>query len=156
MFKVTPSPLADDARRAGARPQPRRLHQAVAVALIAAGLALVGYTLHSALRIDDVNQVPPLPLLVDPAEIAQQEQALAGAFATGNAEGDRAIVLHADGKIRLQELGPRGAVQGETADTYRLGRRDQKLYLAVAHGGQIEVTNRDTLVYYRDTYRRAR
>ena len=146
----------DDNRRAGPGPRPRRLSNAVGVVLIAAGLALAGSAFSSALRIEDVHQPPPLALLADPAEIAQQAEALVGTFVTGDDEGDRAIVIAADGKVRLQELGPHAAVQIETAGTYRFGRRDRRLYLAIANGGQIEVTNRDTLVYYRDIYRRAR
>ena len=103
-----------------------------------------------------MNQNPPLTPLVDPAEIAQQEQALVGTFTTGDDEGDRAIVIDAGGKIHLQELGSRGTVQIDTADTYRPGRRNGKLFLAVARSGQIEVASRDTLVFYRDTYRRTR
>ena len=152
----TTSNLADDASSAGTGPRPRLLPNAIGVVLIAAGLTLVGSTLRSAFRIDDVNQTPPLAPLVDPAEIVQQEEVLAGAFTTGDDAGDRAIVIDVGGKVRLRELGAHGAVQLETAGTYQLGRRDRKLYLAIAHGGQIEVTNRDTLVYYRDTYRRAR
>ena len=150
----SPVNQADDNRRAGPGPRPRRLSNTVGVVLIAAGLALAGSAFSSALRIDDVNQTPPLAPLVDPAEMLQQEQALAGTFATGDDEGDRAIVIDVGGKVRLQELGAHGTVQLETAGTYRLGRRDRTLYLAIANGGQIEVTNRDTLVYYRDTYRR--
>ena len=152
----TANQFADDARSAGTGPRRRLVPNAVGIVLIAAGLALVGFSLRSAWRIDDVNQTPPLTLLVDPAEIVQQEQALTGVFSTGDDEGDRAIVIDAGGKIRLQELGPRGAVPTETAGTYRFGRRDHKLYLQVANGGQIEAANRDTLVYYRDTYRRVR
>jgi hypothetical protein len=147
---------ADDAGSVGPRPRPRLISNAIGVALIAAGLALVGSAVRYAFHLDDVNQSPPLALLVDPAEMTQQEQALAGTLATGDEEGDRAIVIDVGGKIRLQELGPHGAVRLETALTFRLGRRDRKLYLAVANGGQIEVTNRDTLVYYRDIYRRVR
>jgi hypothetical protein len=154
MFKNTTSNLADDASNAGTRPRSRLIPNAIGIVLIAASVALVGSTLRSAFRIDDVNQTPPLAPLVDPAEIVQQEEALAGAFATGDDAGDRAIVIDVGGKVRLQELGAHGTVQLETAGTYRLGRRDRTLYLAIANGGQIEVTNRDTLVYYRDTYRR--
>ena len=132
----------------------RRHDLAATFTPVATGLALIGSTLRSAFRIDDVNQTPPLAPLVDPAEMLQQEQALAGTFATGDDEGDRAIVIDVGGKVSQQELGAHGTVQLETAGTYRLGRRDRTLYLAIANGGQIEVTNRDTLVYYRDTYRR--
>jgi len=156
MFKLTTSNLADGARNAGPGPRTRLISNAVGILLIAAGLALVGITLRSAFRIDNVNQLPPLALLVDPSEIGRQEEALAGAFATGDDEGDRAIVIDVGGKIRLQELGPHGVVQIETVGTFRLGRRDHKLYLAVVDGGQIEAANRDTLVYYRDTYHRVR
>ena len=156
MFKSTTNNLDDDARHAGIGPRSRLIPNAVGIVLIAAGLTLVVATLRSAFRIDDVNRSPPLALLVDPAEMLQQEQALAGAFATGDDEGDRAILIDVGGKIRLQELGPHGAVELEMASTFQLGRRDRKLYLAIANGGQIEVTNRDTIVYYRDTYRRTR
>jgi hypothetical protein len=154
MSEFPTSNLADKARTARTGPRSRLVPNTVGVVLIATGLALIGSTLRSAFRIDDVNQTPPLAPLVDPAEMLQQEQALAGTFATGDDEGDRAIVIDVGGKVRLQELGAHGTVQLETAGTYRLGRRDRTLYLAIANGGQIEVTNRDTLVYYRDTYRR--
>jgi hypothetical protein len=153
MSEFPTSNLADKARTARTGPRSRLVPNTVGVVLIATGLALIGSTLRSAFRIDDVNQTPPLAPLVDPAEMLQQEQALAGTFATGDDEGDRAIVIDVGGKVRLQELGAHGTVQFETAGTYRLGRRDRTLYLAIANGGQIEVTNRDTLVYYRDTYR---
>ena len=152
MFKITTSKSTS----ADAGPRSRRIPNAVGIVLIIAGLALVGSTLRSAFRRDDVNQTPPLALLVDSSEIRQQEDALAGVFATGDDEGDRAIVIDVGGKIRLQVLGPRETVQIETAGTYRLGRRDRKLYLTVANGGEIEAANRDTLVYYRDTYHRTR
>jgi len=156
MSEITTSSHANDVRNAGPRPRPRLIPNAIGVVLIAAGIALVGSAFRSAFRIDNVNPTPPLALLVDPAETIQQEEALAGTFATGDDEGDRAIVIDVGGKVRLQELGPHGAVQRDTATTFRLGRRDRKLYLAVANGGQIEVTNRDTIVYYRDIYRRTR
>jgi hypothetical protein len=154
MFKSTTNDLDDDARHAGIGPRSRLIPNAVGIVLIAAGLTLVVTMLRSAFRIDEVNRSPPLALLVDPAEMLQQEQALAGAFATGDDEGDRAIVIDVGGKIRLQELGPHGIVQFEMASAFQLGRRDRKLYLAVANGGQIEAANRDTLIYYRDTYHR--
>jgi hypothetical protein len=156
MSEITTSSHTNDVRHAGPRPRPRLIPNAIGVVLIAAGLALVGSAFRSAFRIDNVNQTPPLALLVDPAEIVQQEQALEGTFATGDDEGDRAIVIDVGGKVRLQELGPHSAVRRDTATTFRLGRRDRKLFLAVASGGQIEVTNRDTIVYYRDIYRRTR
>jgi len=146
----------DGASRAGPGPRRRLIPNAIGVVLIAAGLTLVGASLRSAFRLDDVNQTPPLARLVDSAEMLQQEQALAGTFATGNDEGDRAIVIDVGGKLRLQELGPHGQVRLETAGTYRVGLRDRKLFLAVANGGQIEVTNRDRIDYYRDIYRRTR
>ena len=156
MFKSTTNDLDDDARHAGIGPRSRLVPNAIGIVLIAAGLTLVAISLRSAWRVEDVNQSPPLALSVDSTDILQQEQALAGAFATGDDEGDRAIVIDVGGKVRLQELGPHGAVQHETAGTYRFGRRDHKLYLAVSNGGQIEAANRDTLVYYRDTYHRTR
>ena len=156
MSEITTNCHADDAHRAGPRPRRRLIPNAIGVVLIAAGLTLVGSSLRFAFRIENVNQTPPLALLVDPTEIVQQEQALGGTFATGDDEGDRAIVIDVGGKVRLQELGPHGAIQRDTATTFRLGRRARKLYLAVADGGQIEVTNRDTIVYYRDIYRRTR
>jgi hypothetical protein len=156
MSEITTSSHANDVRNANPRPRPRVIPSTIGVVLIAAGLTLVGSTFRPAFRIDNVNQTPPLALLVDPAETIQQEEALTGTFATGDDEGDRAIVIDVGGKVRLQELSPHGAVQRDTATTFRLGRRDRKLYLAVANGGQIEVTNRDTIVYYRDIYRRTR
>jgi hypothetical protein len=146
MAEATPNPSVRPSFRTGL----------IAVVLALAGLALVGYAIRAASIIDDVNRRPPLTLLTDATDIARQQTALAGAFATGDAPGDRGLIIDAAGTVRFQVLGARGAVQSEDADTGRFGRRDSTLLLVTTQSGEIEITHRDTLVYYGDTYRRTR
>lgn len=127
----------------------------IALAILIAGLSLNGYTLYSVVYTESVEEKPAVTLLTDHAEIAKRQSDLAGTYATGDQPGDRAIVVTADGKVKFIEVGPRSNF-GESADTYRPGRHESKLCLATAESGVVDVLNPDTLLYYRDTYRRAK
>jgi hypothetical protein len=146
-----PAPTVDEIIALPAAKSPHRL---IALAILAAGLALNGYTLYSVFYIDSVNAQPSLMLLTQPAEITSTRQALAGSFSTGRNPGDRGIVVNPDGSVRFMEFGPKGN-RYETSDTYRLGRKEKTLCLATADNGVIEVMNPTSLRYYGDIYRRA-
>lgn len=126
----------------------------IAIAILCAGLALNGYTLYSAFYTDSVHEKVAVTLLTDPAELAAQKQAVAGTYATGEKLGDRVISITQDGQVSFAEIGNARSISNG-ADTYRIGRREKKICLTTTDSGIIDVVNIDTLIYYRDTYRRA-
>lgn len=130
-------------------------HRGIAIAILLAGLALNGYTLYSAFYSESVNPKTAVTLLTDPAELAAHGHDVVGTFATGDQNGDRVIVVTADGRVTFSEIGNARSVTNGT-DTWRLGRHDKKLCLTTTDSGLIDVTNIDTMVYYRDTYKRTR
>lgn len=134
-------------------PLRRRTRNGAAVSILAAGLLLNGYTVYSFFYIDDINRPPPVQLLTNESEIASRRHAAAGRYFTGRAEGDRIIEIDAAGNVRFLRLTAAGE-QLETSDSFRIGHLDSKLCLATTDNGVIELQNIDTLVYYRDTYRR--
>jgi hypothetical protein len=129
--------------------------RALAPALLLSGLGLAGYAFVAASRVESVHEPVATTALTDSKEIAAQRQAAAGTYLTGNKPGDRSIVVAADGGVTFSELGATATIDRGT-DTSTLGRREKKLYLVTAHSGVIEIVNIETLVYYRDTYRRPR
>lgn len=134
----------------GAKPAP---HYGIAFAILLAGVALNGYTLYSFFYTQSVNELPAVTLLTDATEIKERGREMIGSFATGNTPGDRVITITADGRISFFELGTKDGLSNNT-DTYKLGRHDKRLCLLTAMSGVIDITNPDTLVYYRDIYRR--
>jgi len=132
------------------RPAPRR---ALAATLLAAGLGLNGYTLYSAFQSEPVEGRPAIVLVADQSEAAARCREIAGTYATGNRPGDRVIVVRENGRVEFSEVGPAGGINAD-ADTYKLGRHGAKFCLSTQDSGVVDVTNLETLVYYRDTYRR--
>jgi hypothetical protein len=128
-------------------------HRGIAAAILVTGIALNGYTLYSVFYTESVNQPPVVTLLTEPTELAARQQAVVGTYVTGDKPGDRTINVLADGHIKFAELGSTNGVLNNT-DTYRLGRRADKLCLTTAESGVIDIFDTDTLVYYRDFYRR--
>lgn len=128
-------------------------HRATAFGILAAGLALNGYTLYSVTYVDSVRAKPSVKLVSEPAELAQRERELSGLFATGDQRGDRTIRIAPGGRIAFAELGAKGG-PGNGIDTFRVGHRGTRLCLATEGSGVIDVMNADTLVYYGDTYKR--
>lgn len=136
-------------------PPPKTPHNGIAITILVAGLLLNGYTLYSVFYIDDVNQKPPIALVTDPTELTALTQSAAGRYATGNNPGDRVIVISTDGRVRFFKVTLAGE-RLESDDTYRIGRHDGRLCLTMPDSGVIDIGNIDTLVYYRDTYRRTK
>lgn len=149
------SPVEDIPAEVPLKPAVSTPSRGIALAILIAGLSLNGYTLYSVVYTESVEEKPAVTLLTDNAEIAKRQADLAGTYATGDQPGDRAIVVTADGKVKFIEVGAR-ANFAESADTYRPGRHEAKLCLATAESGVVDVLNPDTLLYYRDTYRRAK
>jgi hypothetical protein len=149
---TAPLPIATESTADAPKSPP---HYAIAFAILIAGLGLNGYTLYSVFYTESVNISEAVVLLTDPAEVATRGRDAVGSYTTGNLPGDRAITVTSDGKIQFFEL---GAKDGMTlnADTFKLGRHNKKFCLLTAGSGVVHIVNPDTLVYYRDTYRRAK
>lgn len=137
-----------------ARP-PAAPHRFIAVAILVVGMALNGYTLYSVFYTDSVDKKPSVTLVTDAKEAAGRRQEIAGTYATGDRQGDRVIAITADGRVNFSEVGVKGGI-GENKDQFKLGKRGVKYCLATTDSGVIDVLNIDTVVYYRDTYRRMR
>lgn len=148
-------PSAVEGEEPTAQPPAKTPSRGIAAAILAAGLALNGYTLYSVSYVESVNPRLDVTLIVDPAERKMRQNDVVGTYATGNQPGDRIIVITADEQVAFSELGARKR-EMEGRATYRLGRRAGKLCLATASSGIIEVRDIDTIVYYRDTYRRTK
>jgi len=130
-------------------------HHGIAITILIAGLLLNGYTLYSVFYIDDVNEKPAIALVTDPKELVALQHSVVGRYATGAEPGDRAIDIAADGRVHFFKILASGE-RPDSNDTYRIGRHDSQLCLATRDSGVIDVTNIETIVYYRDTYRRVR
>lgn len=131
-------------------------HHAIGAAILAVGLLLNGYTVYSVFYVDDVNRRPPIQLVTDQRELAGIRLSVPGRYATGKEPGDRIIDVAADGSVRFMRVLSTGE-RTDSADTYRIGRgADGITYLTTVDNGLIEIRNIDSIVYYRDTYHRAR
>jgi hypothetical protein len=60
-----------------------------------------------------------------------------------------------DRKVRFSELGSPDGISINN-DTFRLGLHGKCRCLLTAESGVVDFVNPDTLLYYRDTYRRSR
>ncbi len=138
-----------------AAPAPKTPHHGIAITILVAGLLLNGYTLYSVFYIDDVNKKPAIELVTNPAELAALQNSVAGRYATGNTPGDRAIVVGADGRVRFFKITTAGE-RMDSDDSYRIGHRESKVCLTMPDSGYIDVLNIETIVYYRDLYRRTK
>jgi hypothetical protein len=145
-----PAPDPLNFRPPTAPPEPR-LHLGIALGLMVAGVALIGYALKPVLSAETAR--PTDTVEFEARELERPQSAMAGLFATGHQPGDRHLKITADGHIVFIEIGPRNALDGRT-DTFRTGRREKQTYLVTRRNGAIEMMDADTLVYYEDTYRR--
>jgi hypothetical protein len=138
--------------------EPRRptstLNQGIGLTMLLLGLALNGYTVYSALFIDSVHKDPSMTLISDPDQLDERRRLLAGSYATGNEAGDRMITLFPNGKLEIQEYGNKGRIRRQLTKEYLPGTSEGRLLLRLKPHGSIEVVNRDTLLFYGDTYRR--
>ena len=151
---LRPPPSSEEAAGAASAAAARRTpHKGIAISILAAGLLLNGYTLYSVFYIDDINEKPAIKLVTDNKEASSLQSAVAGRYATGSDPGDRAIDVGADGRVRFLKR-VAGGEKPDGDDTYRVGRHDSQLCLTTRDSGVIDIQNSDTIVYYRDTYRR--
>ena len=132
-----------------------KIKRAIAVLFLVCAVALDGYTLHSVTRIDDLNVHPPIQLVSDARESTALRNSAVGRYATGNEPGDRRIEIAQDGQIRFARIAT-GSERQDWDDSYRVARTGGKLCLSSSESGLVQITNIDTIVYYRDVYHRIR
>ncbi len=146
------SPVADPA----APPRPAAApHRGIAAAILVAGLLLNGYTLYSVVYVDSVNHKPDVTLITNPGEAAAREKEILGTYATGTQKGDRVITILPGRQVKFSEVGKTGPL-AESSDSFEVAKRGSRLCLTTKDSGAIDVLNLETVVYYRDTYRRAK
>ncbi len=136
-------------------PRPAAPHRGIAAAILVAGLLLNAYTLYSVVYVDSVNQKADVTLITNPAEAAAREKEILGIYATGNQKGDRVITILPDRQVKFSEVGKTGPL-AESTDSFEVAKRGTKICLTTKDSGAIDVLNLETVVYYRDTYRRAK
>jgi len=146
-----PAPAAEP----GAKSAVSAPNRGIAFAILLAGLALNGYTLYSVFYTASVDQKPVITLVTDVKELAAHQHEVVGTYTTGDQPGDRAITVTASGTVTFAEIGAKGGF-GSNTDTYRLGRHASRYCLATADSGVVDIANIDTLVYYRDIYKRTK
>jgi hypothetical protein len=78
----------------------------------------------------------------------------AGIYETGQAEGDRRLVLKTDGSAQWIQFGPNQSVAEETALTTQAAESRGRSVLVANNFGMIEMKDPLTLLYFNDPYRR--
>jgi hypothetical protein len=130
-------------------------HRAMAICILASGVLLNAYTIRSVFQGEKIRQTPPITLVTDARELTALQQSASGRYATGDAPGDRAIEVVPAGRVRFFKLTPSGD-RIESEDAYHVGRVGSKVFLTTADSGLIEITNIESIIYYRDVYRRTK
>lgn len=100
------------------------------------------------------NPFLPAYTLLPPEPAARLLAATAGYYETGTAEGDRALKIAPEGKIRWVQFGPGGSVEEESELSAQAAQAAGQPALFTSAGALIEIKDVVTLVYYGDTYRR--
>lgn len=80
----------------------------------------------------------------------------AGIYETGAAQGDRRLRLERDGRVRWEKLGDNRAIEEQTDLTAQAAQSAGHPALLTSARALIDIKDPSTLVYYGDTYRRAR
>jgi hypothetical protein len=154
--RPAPSAAEEAAQLPGPPAAPETSHPGVGYALLAFAVLINVYTVFSLFskppQIDDKSDVV---YVTDASEIARKQQAVAGTYATGQGKGNRILIIGGDGSLQYSEIGAPGNPPPWTG-TYRVGSRNQKSCLSVAGASVIDVVDPNTLIYYRDTFRRIR
>lgn len=81
---------------------------------------------------------------------------VAGEYRTGSAEGDRRLIIAADGTLRLAKYGTAQAIAEEIIRTARGARQEGQPVLATADPYLVLVRDTDNLSLYGQTYKRVR
>ncbi len=150
-----PRSAASEQESAASNPGKRPAQRFLAVILLCGAAALATYAVQAWRQIESVEARVAVNRLSEPTELAARQHDVIGTFATGAAPGDRTLMVTGDGKIEFIEIGADPAT-GRITDTYYIARRGKNFSLVTKSSGLVDVVNIDTMVHYRDTYRRTR
>ena len=150
---LAPFPVAEEEPAYVPPPRPPEKSSTVmAVIAVAMGAALAVQLL-AARASPGAHATEPVWLTAADGAEAQQAR-LAGVYVTGTKPGQHGMIVGADGSLKIFELNA-AIAPSVLVDTYRLGQLDGRLVLATSQpGGAITVTDRDTLAYCGENYRR--
>jgi hypothetical protein len=79
---------------------------------------------------------------------------VAGEYVTGAHEGDRRIIIEADGTLRLSKFGPKKSILEENTKTARGGLAEGRAALITSDPAVLTIKDADTMILYGTTYRR--
>ena len=123
------------------------------------GLIIVGIIASNVFTAWYAMREPPNPFLPD-FTLLEPEQAdrlfveLVGEYQTGTTEGDRALVVAADHRVRWMKFGPKGSI-AETVDVKVQAVRARGARALLADDrALIDVPAPASLLFYNETYRR--
>lgn len=141
-------PTASPTGAEGATPKPW-LKLAVLLTLIVACLGTGTWML-----LKPARGVAPKFTYLAPAESTTLLARLAGEYRTGTGEGDRRLIVSADGTLRLAKYGPAQAIAEELIRTARGVSQNGQTALATPDPYLILVRDPDGLFLYGQTYKR--
>ena len=79
---------------------------------------------------------------------------MSGEYVTGSHEGDRRLIIEADGTLRMSKFGARNTILDETTKTARGGLTDGRAALITSDPDVLTIKDSDNIVLYGTTYRR--
>lgn len=140
------SPVAEERAGGGSKPA---LKIAVMLSLIVICLGTSVWFL-----VKPPRGVAPKFSYMNPAESKTLLTRIAGEYRTGTGEGDRRLIIAADGTLRLAKYGPAQAIAEEIIRTARGARQEGQTALATTDPYVMLVRDPDGIVLYGQTYKR--
>lgn len=161
----TPVRIVRPARAVRAAPPPveeeprRRTGLIVALAAAAIGCPLLTWQLAGSSSDEtELRRLMKIPeyRVLEPEPAKRQFERAVGTYETGGAEGDRRLVLRADGTVLCAKYGPGRALLEETTMTAVAAEAGGQMAFLTGNRTPIEVRDASTVVFCGDTYRRTR
>jgi hypothetical protein len=106
------------------------------------------------LLVKPARGVAPKFTKMDAAASAALLSRIAGEYQTGTREGDRRLIISADGTLRLAKYGPNKTIAEEIIRTARGALQDGKPALATADPYVMQLNEPDSIVLYGQIYKR--
>lgn len=123
------------------------------------GLIFTGIIISNVFTAWYAMREPPNPFLpeftvLDPEPADRLFAEIAGDYQTGAGEGDRALVIAKDRRVRWMKFGPQGAIAEELEVKVQAVRARGAPALLADERALIEVPTPGSLLFYNETYRR--
>lgn len=98
--------------------------------------------------------IAPKYSLATPADSAALLARVAGEYRTGSGEGDRRLIIEANGTLQLAKFGPNQAITQRTTKTLRGAIVDGQPALVTNDPASLVLKDADTIVLFGNTYKR--